>query len=175
MSAPPTPSPTRAPSPSPEPAHGVAAFEPIAVVGVGLRAPGGIDGLPALWDTLLQRSSHDACLATDPRFLRRFDPDDFAAMFAVTPDARTTLHGNLLDHTPPLDEAYFGVGKRESACMDVQQKLLLHVAHEALEDAGFSGATDGSTLDPATFGVYVGSATDDFFKVRAPSHGAPFR
>ena len=76
----------------------------------------------------------------------------------------TTLHGNLLDDMPPLDKPYFGVGKHESACMDVQQKLLLHIAHEALEDTGFSGATDGSTLDPTTFGVYVSSATDDFFK-----------
>ena len=100
----------------------------------------------------------------DPCFLRRFNPNDFAVMFAVTPDACTTLHGNLLNDMPPLDEPYFGVGKCESACMDMQQKLLLHVAHETLKDAGFSGATDGSTLDPATFGIYVGSATNDFFK-----------
>ena len=52
----------------------------------------------------------------------------------------------------------------ESACVDMEQKLLLHVAHEALEDAGFSGATDGLTLDPVTFGIYIGSATDNFFK-----------
>jgi acyl transferase domain-containing protein len=109
---------------------------------------------------------HDnACLATDPRFLRRFNPDDFEEMFSVTPDARATLHGNLLDETPGLDEAYFGVSKRESAGMDVQQKLLLHVAHEALEDAGFTGVADGSAFDPNTFGVYVGSSSDDCIKV----------
>jgi acyl transferase domain-containing protein len=86
-------------------------------------------------------------------------------MFSVTTDARTTLHGNLLDDTPGLDEIYFGVSKRDSACMDVQIKLLLHVAHEALENAGFTGVADGSAFDPATFGVFVGAATDDFFKV----------
>ena len=112
----------------------------------------------------MQRKLHDACLAMDPRFLHRFDPNDFALMFAVTPNACMTLHRNLLNDTLPLDELYFGVGKHESACMDVQQKLLLHIAHKAHEDAGFSGATDGSTLDPATFGVYISSATDEFFK-----------
>jgi acyl transferase domain-containing protein len=49
--------------------------------------------------------------------------------------------------------------------MDAQQKLLLHVAHEALEDAGFSGVADGSAFDPNTFGVFVGSSTDDYAKV----------
>ena len=84
-------------------------------------------------------------------------------MFTVTPDACMTLHGNLLDNTLPLDKLYFGIGKHESACMDVEQKLL-HVAHKDLEDTGFSGTTDSSTLDPVAFGVYVSSATDDFFK-----------
>jgi acyl transferase domain-containing protein len=140
-------------------------FPPIAIVGVGMRAPGGIDSLPSLWDTVIHKKSHHACLATDPRFLRRFNPEDFEAMFSVTTDARTTLHGNLLDDTPGLDEIYFGVSKRDSACMDVQIKLLLHVAHEALENAGFTGVADGSAFDPATFGVFVGAATDDFFKV----------
>lgn len=145
-----------------------ATFEPIAIVGVGLRAPGSIDSLESLWDTLVNKKSHNARLSTDPRFLRRFNPDDFRSMFSVTPDAKETLQGNLLDETPGLDEAFFGVSKRESACMDVQIKLLLHVAHEALEDAGYSAteaAGSGSAFDPATFGVYVGSSTDDFFKV----------
>jgi acyl transferase domain-containing protein len=130
-----------------------------------MRAPGGIDSLATLWDTIINQKSHHACMATDPRFLRRFNPEDFEEMFSVTPDARTTLHGNLLDETPGLDEAYFGISKRDSAGMDVQQKLLLHVAHEALEDAGFTGVADGSAFDPATFGVYIGAATDDFAKV----------
>jgi acyl transferase domain-containing protein len=142
-------------------------FEPIAIVGVGMRAPGGIDSLTSLWDTIINQKSHHACLATDPRFLRRFNPEDFEAMFSVTPDARTTIHGNLLDETPGLDEAHFGISKRDSAGMDVQLKLLLHVAHEALEDAGFTGVADGSAFDPATFGVFVGAATDDFSKARA--------
>ena len=156
--------PTSTPSLSPKRSDSATAFEPIAVVGIGLHAPSGTDGLLALWDTLVQHKLHDACLTTNPHFLRQFDPDEFAAMFAVTPDTCTTLHGNLLDDMPPLDEPYFDAGKRESACMDLQQKLLLHVTHEALEDTGFSGATDDSTLDPTTFGIYVGSATDNFFK-----------
>jgi len=36
-------------------------FEPIAIVGVGIRAPGDIDNIPSLWDTLVQRNTHHAC------------------------------------------------------------------------------------------------------------------
>jgi acyl transferase domain-containing protein len=51
--------------------------------------------------------------------------------------------------------------------MDVQQKLLLHVAHEALEDAGYSGVADGSSaFNPDTFGVYIATATDETIQVR---------
>jgi acyl transferase domain-containing protein len=91
-----------------------------------MRAPGGIDSLASLWDTVIHQKSHHAYLATDPRFVRRFNPEDFEAMFSVTPDARTTLHGNLLDEAPGLDEAYFKVNERDSTGIDVQQKLLLH-------------------------------------------------
>lgn len=138
-------------------------FTPVAIIGVGLRAPGNISDLESLWDTLVHGKSHHARMASDPRFLKRFDPNDdgFRAMFDVTPDARDTLHGNLLDETPGLDRSFFGISERESMCMDVQQKLLLHVAHEALEDAGYNGGVDG-TFDKSTFGVYVASATDDF-------------
>lgn len=154
-------------SPQPPPATNSKAmsFEPIAIIGVGMRAPGGIENFATLWDTLINQKSHHACLATDPRFLHRFNPDDFEEMFSVTPDARTTLHGNILDENPGLDELYFGVSKRDSAAMDAQQKLLLHVAHEALEDAGFTGIADGSAFDPNTLGVFVGSSTDDYAKV----------
>ena len=148
-------------------------FQPIAIVGIGLRAPGSINSLESLWDTLENKKSHNARLSTDPRFLRRFNPDDFRSMFSVTPDAKETLQGNLLDETPGLDEAFFGVTERESACMDVQIKLLLHVAHEALEDAGYSAteaAGSGSAFDPTTFGVYIGSSSDDSFKVRILSY-----
>jgi acyl transferase domain-containing protein len=138
------------PTPTIPAVNDVIPFEPIAIVGVRMCAPGGIDSLPSLWDTIINQKSHHACLATD-RFLRRLNPEDFEAMFSVTPDARTTIP----------DEAYFCFKKRDSAGMDVQLKLLLHVAHEALEDAGFTGIADGSAFDPATFGAFVGAASDD--------------
>jgi len=140
-------------------------FEPIAIVGVGIRAAGGIKDIDSLWDTLIEGKSHHHRLRDDPRFLRRFDPEEFEAMFNVTPTARDEFHANLLDETPGVDTGYFGINKRDATCMGVQQKLLLHVTHEALEDAGFTGAADGSCFDPSTFGVYVGAASDDYYMV----------
>jgi len=131
-----------------------------------MRAAGGINDMESLWDTLIDGKSHNARMVDDPRFLKRFDPREFEVMFGCTPDGKDTFHCNLLDETPGMDENYFGVSARDSACMDVQQKLLLHVAHEAMEDAGFTGERDGSSFDPDTFGCWIGSATDDFIQVR---------
>jgi acyl transferase domain-containing protein len=105
--------------PPPSKPAGSIPFEPIAIVGVGMRAPGHVDDFSSLWDVLTHRRPH----ATDPLFLRRFNPEDFEAMFSVTPDARKTLHGSLSEETPGLDEQYFGISKRDSACMDMQLKL----------------------------------------------------
>src|SRR5882757_5275620 len=140
-------------------------FEPIAIIGVGLRGPGGIDSLSTLWDTLVERKSHCLPLAKDPRFHRRFNPEDFKALFDRIPDSENLLHANLFDETPGLDRSFFSISKREAEGMDVRQKLLLHVAHEALEDAGYSGVEDGSAFDPATFGVYVATSTDEIIQV----------
>ena len=145
-------------------------FEPIAIVGLGLRGPGGIDTLTKLWDTLVERKSHCAPLASDPRFHRRFNPDDFKALFDGIPNGENVIHANLLDETPGIDRTHFGISERAAAGMDVQMKLLLHVAHEALEDAGFSGVEDGSAFDPSTFGVYVATATDEIIQVRSLFH-----
>ena len=141
-------------------------FEPIAIIGIGIRGPGGIDNLTALWDTLVERKSHCLPLAKDPRFHRRFNPEDFKALFDGIPDGENVLHANLFDETPGLDRTYFSLSEREAAGMDVQMKLLLHVTHEALEDAGYSGVEDGSAFDPSTFGVYVAASTDEFIQVR---------
>ena len=85
-------SPTRTPSPSPEHPDGATTFRPITVVGIGLCAPGGTNGLPTLWDTLMQHKSHDTCLMMDLHFLCQFEPDDFAAMFTVTPNVCMSPH-----------------------------------------------------------------------------------
>ena len=60
-----------------------------------------------------------------------------------------------------FDNAFFGVSPREARNMDPQQRVLLHVAYHALEDAGYvPGAT--SSFDPANVAVYVGAATNDY-------------
>lgn len=60
-----------------------------------------------------------------------------------------------------FDNAFFGVSPREARNMDPQQRVLLHVAYHALEDAGYvPGATP--SFDPANVAVYVGAATNDY-------------
>jgi hypothetical protein len=80
-----------------------------------------------------------------------FNPEDFKALLEGIPDEENVLHANLFDETPGIDRTYFSLSEREAAGMDVQMKLLLHVAHEALEGAGYSGVEDGSAFDPSTF------------------------
>jgi acyl transferase domain-containing protein/SAM-dependent methyltransferase/acyl carrier protein len=130
--------------------------EPIAVVGMGLRLPGGavdadsywrllIDGVDAITEVPAQRwSAHD--LLDD-------DPDAAGRMI--------TRWGGFLDGVDRFDHEFFGISPREAESMDPQQRLLLEVAWEALEDANIPA--DG--LFGTDVGVFVGIANSDYMRM----------
>ncbi|MFJ8502167.1 SDR family NAD(P)-dependent oxidoreductase, partial [Streptomyces sp. NPDC093992] len=120
------------------------AGEPIAVVGMGCRFPGGIDSPAALWDLLMS----DGDAVSGPPTDRGWDTT-----------ALDTCRGGFLDDAAGFDADFFGISPREALAMDPQQRLLLEVAWEALERAGF---------DPASLG---GSATGVFAGVGAIDYG----
>lgn len=133
--------------------------EPIAIVGMGCRLPGA-SSPRALWE--LVRSGVDAITAT-PR-----DRWDARPLFDEAPDAAgkvATRWGGFLDEIDQFDAAFFGISPREAAQMDPQQRILLEVAWEALEDAGQSV----DRLAGSDTGVFVGvhSHSDDYYTMQS--------
>lgn len=120
---------------------------PIAVVGIGCRLPGDIDGPDAFWERLL--AGADAVGQVPHKRWRDFDDgsSDTAAVLN-----HTTRWGGYLDDIEGFDADYFGITPREAEVMDPQQRLLLEVACEALDHAGIAAPA----LQRTATGVFVG-------------------
>lgn len=71
--------------------------------------------------------------------------------------------GNFVDGIDEFDNSFFNISPREAKSMDPQQRILLHTAYDALEDAGYvPGST--SSFRPESFGCYIGAATHDYIQ-----------
>ncbi|MFI1647766.1 polyketide synthase [Streptomyces avidinii] len=121
--------------------------QPIAVVGVGLRAPGGIDDLDGYWSALASGTD-----AVRPIPESRRHP--FGAAWDEVPH-----RGGFLDEVLEFDAPFFGVAPREGRALDPQHRMLLEVVQEALDDAGIPAAR--AAADGAT-GLYVGITGQDY-------------
>ena len=129
------------------------AREPIAVVGLGCRVPGGGDGPASLWRIL--REGVDAI---GPLPAERWDVE---TLYHPDPDHTGTIAtrgGGFLDQIDGFDPSFFGITRREAQGMDPQQRLFLEVCWEALEHAG--QAPD--RLEQSSTGVYVGVCASDY-------------
>jgi acyl transferase domain-containing protein/acyl carrier protein len=130
--------------------------EPIAIVGMGCRFPGGAHDPEAFWRLL--RDGVDT-VTEAPK--ERWDID---AYFDPDPDAAGkmyTRYGSFLDGVDRFDAAFFGISPREAALMDPQQRLMLEVSWEALERAGVAPAR----LRGTAAGVFVGMMTQDYSRL----------
>ncbi len=127
--------------------------EPVAIVGMGMRLPGGVHdaggferllwaGTDAIQEIPPERWSLDALYDADPE----------------APGKMITRFGAFIDKVDRFDAEFFGISPREAATMDPQQRLMLEVAWTALEDAGHAGAG----LAGSRTGVYVGVANGDY-------------
>ncbi|MTE21412.1 KR domain-containing protein [Streptomyces sp. TRM43335] len=131
--------------------------EPIAVVGTGCRLPGGADGPDAFWQLLRSGTDTTSEFPADRGDARAFhDPSPEA------PGKAYVVRGAFLDRVDRFEPAIFGISPREAAGMDPQQRILLEVAWETLERAGY--APDG--LSGSATGVYVGVSTTDYARMR---------
>ncbi|MEU9172342.1 beta-ketoacyl synthase N-terminal-like domain-containing protein [Streptomyces sp. NPDC048420] len=138
---------------------------PVAIVGMGCRFPQA-SGVPELWANLLANIDSITPVPSD-----RFDIDRH---YSPTPEAygkTISRHGGFLSDPFAFDAGFFGISPVEAATMDPQQRILLHVVWEALEDAGIRP----STLAGSRSGVFVGQATAEYSETQPPTGGPSVR
>jgi len=137
------PSPRGVPAPAVREAPG----EPVAVIGVGCRLPGGVHGPDAYWQLLID--GVDA--------IRRV-PEDRWGDFTPFPPTEAPLYGGYLDDIAGFDADFFRITPREAAVMDPQQRILLEVVRETLDHA----AVPATALAGTATGIYVGVSAPEY-------------
>ena len=136
--------------------------EPIAIIGVGCRFPGGADNPDAFWQLL-----HDGVDAITDVPSGRWNVDSYYSPVEGVPGKMSTRQGGFLNGIDLFDSQFFEIAPREAASMDPQQRLLLEVAWEALENAG--QAPD--ELSGSRTGVFIGIVNNDYRQLKLDAGG----
>jgi len=127
--------------------------EPIAIVGIGCRFPGGAQDAASFWDLL--KNERSGIIETPPdrwNNKRYYHPDNRIA------GKIQTRWGGFIDDPAGFDAPFFGISPREAHRMDPQQRWVLQVTWEAIEDAGIPP----SNLRGTPTGVFVGISNPDY-------------
>ncbi|WP_036346582.1 type I polyketide synthase [Mycolicibacterium aromaticivorans] len=127
--------------------------EPLAIVGIGCRLPGGSDSVDSLWNLLCSETDATSVVPESRWNADRYHDPNPAKVGKIV-----ARRGGFLSEIDQFDPQFFGISPREAHSLDPQQRLLLHVAWEALEDGGIPA----DSLAGSDVGVFIGGFTLDY-------------
>lgn len=134
--------------------------EPLAIVGIGCRFPGGVEDTESFWNMLAEGRSG---IIEVPE--NRWNRERFYHPDTSIPRKMHTKWGGFVSNLDMFDAQFWGISPREALRMDPQQRWLLECAWESIEDAGYRP----SSLKDTRTGVYVGIASNDYAQVQMTS------